>query len=112
MVGDEGSCPCGTGKRAVSEVRCGVNRPSYRRLPMGFRDQADVSLFNLVKVNHHSGKREVLVDRGLIEGRWAADAAVKQALEQNRDPAISFEVQASGEMRKKFRAAAFGDATE
>lgn len=78
---------------------------------MGFRDQDDSAFFELVKVNRSTGERTILDDRDIIEGRWAADNALKKVLEENRDPSVTFEVQPAGKAQKKFRAAAFGDPT-
>ncbi len=75
---------------------------------MGFRDQQDdPEFFELVRVNRATGERTVLTDRDLYEGRWAADNALRKTLEQNRDPAVTYEVQVAGKAQKKFRAAAF-----
>jgi hypothetical protein len=37
---------------------------------------------------------------------------LRRALEGNRDPSITFEIQTAGATKKKFRAAAFGESTE
>ncbi len=79
---------------------------------MGFRDQDDAAYFELVRVNRSTGERKILDGQGPIEGRWAADAALKRAMEENRDPRVTFELQPAGKTQKKFRAAAFGDPTE
>jgi len=81
---------------------------------MGFRDIEDsqTAFYELVRVNRTTGEREILRDRDSIEGRWAADAALKKAIEENRDPSYTYEVQPTASSKKKFRAAAFGDATD
>ena len=79
---------------------------------MGFRDQDDSEFFEIVRVNRATGEKRILADRDLIEGRWNADNVVKKMMEENRDPSITFEVAKAGAAKKKFRAAAFGDATE
>ena len=81
---------------------------------MSFRDQDEhkVEFWDLVRIKRATGEREVVRDRESIEGRWTADAALRRALEGNRDPSITFEIQAAGASKKKFRAAAFGESTE
>ena len=79
---------------------------------MGFRDDNDSAKFDVVRINRATGERKILHEREAIEGRWKADSVLKKILETNRDPSITFEVQAAGQQQKKFRAAAFGDATE
>jgi hypothetical protein len=79
---------------------------------MGFRDDNDSAKFDVVRINRATGERKVLQEREAIEGRWKADSVLKRMLESNRDPSVTFEVQAAGGSQKKFRAAAFGDATE
>jgi hypothetical protein len=81
---------------------------------MGFRDQdGDQTLFyELVRIRRATGHREILSDRDSMEGRWAADAALRRILEENRDPSVTYEVQPVATSKKRFRAAAFGDCTE
>jgi hypothetical protein len=81
---------------------------------MGFRDFDDsqAEVWELVRVNRSTGAREIVRDRVPIQGRWTADAALRRATESNRDPSVTFEIQTAAASRKKFRAAAFGEATE
>ncbi len=79
---------------------------------MGFRDQGDQTFFDLIRYDRATGKREIMKDQDPIEGRWAAEAALKRAIESNRNPNVSYEVHQARETKPKFRAAAFGDATE
>ncbi len=79
---------------------------------MGFRESDVTVFYELVRVNRFNGERNVLAGRDPIEGRWAADEAVKRANEGNRDPNFSYEARPVGGAEKKFRAAAFGDPTE
>ena len=81
---------------------------------MGFRDQDEhqVEFWDLVRVKRETGEKEVVRERASIQGRWTADAALRKALEGNRDPSVTFEIQAAGTTKKKFRAAAFGESTE
>ena len=80
---------------------------------MGFRDQDgdQTASYELVRVRRATGEREILKDRDTMEGRWAADAALRKVLEENRDPSVTYEVQPIATSKKKFRAAAFGDVT-
>ena len=80
---------------------------------MGFRDQDgnQTASYELVRIRRATGEREILKDRDSLEGRWAADAALRKILEENRDPSITYEVQAVEASKKRFRAAAFGDVT-
>lgn len=81
---------------------------------MGFRDfdENQSEVWELIRVNRTTGAREIVRDRVPIQGRWTADAALKRATETNRDPSVTFEIQAAATAPKKFRAAAFGDETE
>lgn len=81
---------------------------------MGFRDfdENQSEVWELVRVNRATGEREIVRDRVPIQGRWTADAALRRATEANRDPSVTFEIQTAAAAKKKFRAAAFGEATE
>ena len=81
---------------------------------MGFRDQDErqEEYWDLVRVKRATGEREVVRERGSIQGRWTADNVMRKAMEGNRDPSITYEIQPAGVARKKFRAAAFGESTE
>jgi hypothetical protein len=48
--------------------------------------------YELVRCDRATGKRQVLSDRGEVEGRWPAEAELKKLRESNRDPNVEFEL--------------------
>lgn len=59
-------------------------------------------MFELVRCDRTTGRRETIQDRGQVEGRWPAEAELKKLREANRDPNVDFEIKVVGE--KPFRA--------
>ncbi len=80
---------------------------------MGFRDldENHPEMWEIVRIKRATGEREIVRDRLPIQGRWTADAALRRAMETNRDPSVTFEIQAASTAPKKFRAGAFGEST-